>query len=641
MPIPAPVAEESDKEFLTRCMDDDVMKEEFPESDQRLAVCSVQAKYDANEDLLAFAVSVAKSAESHAANLIKEGKTTESDSWSSPSSELQNTYLDDHSWEDFGNWFLGRNMDADDETLARYEFPFSNDFERVNRKGLIAIRQRAAEFEHTEIFDAAGRLLDLYDSDVSTNSALATCFFSGSPMSKYGTHGSTGFKGDYAQAWRIHFSQVGGGKITPKAGGPLRGTVRRVAMIAGSMKPGCEVKSSEGMKPRGGGKSPLPGSFPSSPSDYGLNKWAKPSDDELTREDIGLTCQDLNVIKAAAIAEIKWRAAQREKQEASSKTQRISFQRKTRKKKGRYLVDHKAGQMNDVSLLQVGEAKGHGMWIDQESLETALEILDGTTLPAYVTHNGAMESDRLLSEVGVFSGFYLEEGKVKAEKFKALDSFMADESERYRRLFDLAQAMPDAFGLSLVFEADLVWVQDDGQEVPIEEGSPENSLRDLPSVRFLSIKSADFVDAPAANDGGLFSTNAKTNLILEDPQMAADIITEEVTTQPEEAKEEIQLEEAQEEESMEQKMAKKIEELEARLEEQSTQITELQGSLEASETKAEKLSALVSGQDALAEGDDSGPGVSIIEQFSQATAGEKTRIWKQKKTQILDAYRRA
>lgn len=294
--------------------------------------------------------------------------------------------------------------------------------------------------------------------------------------------------------------------------------------------------------------------------------------------------------------------------------------------------------MADVSLIQVGEAKGHGMWIDQESLESALEILEGATLPAYVTHVGAMESDRLLSEVGVFSGFYLENGKLKAEKFQALDSFMVDEAERYRRLFDLAEAMPDAFGLSMVFEAALVWVQDDGHEIPIDEGSPDNSLRDLPSVRFLSIKSADFVDAPAANEAGLFSKQ-QINQTLEGPEMdekeTKEVISEEV-------QEDVQLDEVPEdsvEESMEEKLAKQIEELQAKVEEQSTQIAELQGALDASTAKVEQLSTVSEGQEALAEGDDSDPAPSLIDQFSQASGGEQTRLWKQNKQAILRAAR--
>ena len=40
MPIPKPNPQENKKEFVMRCMSDDTMVNEFPETDQRLAVCS-------------------------------------------------------------------------------------------------------------------------------------------------------------------------------------------------------------------------------------------------------------------------------------------------------------------------------------------------------------------------------------------------------------------------------------------------------------------------------------------------------------------------------------------------------------------------------------------------------------------------
>lgn len=43
MPIPKKRADESRKDFVKRCMDDDVMKKEYPESGQRLAVCNLEA----------------------------------------------------------------------------------------------------------------------------------------------------------------------------------------------------------------------------------------------------------------------------------------------------------------------------------------------------------------------------------------------------------------------------------------------------------------------------------------------------------------------------------------------------------------------------------------------------------------------
>ena len=40
MPLPKPTPQENKKEFIMRCMSDDTMNKEFPETDQRLAVCS-------------------------------------------------------------------------------------------------------------------------------------------------------------------------------------------------------------------------------------------------------------------------------------------------------------------------------------------------------------------------------------------------------------------------------------------------------------------------------------------------------------------------------------------------------------------------------------------------------------------------
>ena len=40
MPIPTPKANEAKKKFIARCMNDSVMKKEFPDQVQRSAVCN-------------------------------------------------------------------------------------------------------------------------------------------------------------------------------------------------------------------------------------------------------------------------------------------------------------------------------------------------------------------------------------------------------------------------------------------------------------------------------------------------------------------------------------------------------------------------------------------------------------------------
>lgn len=44
MPIPKPKTNESKKDFIMRCMSDTVMVNEYPNKEQRLAVCSMQFK---------------------------------------------------------------------------------------------------------------------------------------------------------------------------------------------------------------------------------------------------------------------------------------------------------------------------------------------------------------------------------------------------------------------------------------------------------------------------------------------------------------------------------------------------------------------------------------------------------------------
>ena len=79
-----------------------------------------------------------------------------------PRAEDENAYLVRHSWDDYGEWFLGLTDGATDETKGRYGFVYG-DFRRVHRMGLIACEFRAAEWRHKEVELAAHELLQLID----------------------------------------------------------------------------------------------------------------------------------------------------------------------------------------------------------------------------------------------------------------------------------------------------------------------------------------------------------------------------------------------------------------------------------------------------------------------------------------------
>jgi hypothetical protein len=80
-----------------------------------------------------------------------------------PNAADENSFLESHSWEDYGEWHLGLTEGPGEETKARYAFVYG-DFRRLHRSGLIACHYRAAEWRHKEIELAAHDLLQRLDS---------------------------------------------------------------------------------------------------------------------------------------------------------------------------------------------------------------------------------------------------------------------------------------------------------------------------------------------------------------------------------------------------------------------------------------------------------------------------------------------
>jgi len=165
-------------------------------------------------------------------------------------------------------------------------------------------------------------------------------------------------------------------------------------------------------------------------------------------------------------------------------------------------VNKEQGTMSSVALISAGPALGHGLYVDSKSLEMIEDELDGVRLPAYITHQGAIFEDRLTREIGLFDNFRIEGDRLLGD-FQAFESFMEDDARKYNRLFELAEKMPERFGLSIVFSANAAWATESGDVETAEK--PDDALFDYPSIRVEEVSSADFVDTPAANDRGLFS----------------------------------------------------------------------------------------------------------------------------------------
>ncbi len=110
-------------------------------------------KYKVNKD----AVDMAK-------KLIDEGDVDIKTDWSdaAPSTEDENSVIDSLVYDGYGQWHLGIEEGASEETKGRFGFPYGN-FKKVNRAALIHAKQRASQNDHEDIVKAADELLQRVD----------------------------------------------------------------------------------------------------------------------------------------------------------------------------------------------------------------------------------------------------------------------------------------------------------------------------------------------------------------------------------------------------------------------------------------------------------------------------------------------
>jgi hypothetical protein len=112
------------------------------------------------------AIKLNESAQQQGENLIKEGRYVldRRDDWSEhqPSAALENDFISQNGWDEYGKWFLAIDDAEDAETKARYRFPYG-DFTSVHRCGVISAESRAGQYRHPDVEDAAKHLLRLLD----------------------------------------------------------------------------------------------------------------------------------------------------------------------------------------------------------------------------------------------------------------------------------------------------------------------------------------------------------------------------------------------------------------------------------------------------------------------------------------------
>ena len=151
-------------------------------------------------------------------------------------------------------------------------------------------------------------------------------------------------------------------------------------------------------------------------------------------------------------------------------------------------IDRDAGIIKGVSLIALGDARGHNKAVDQKTLETVRDcakLYDGGLRvkfnPTTFTHGAGSLAGRIPPAT-----ISIKDGKTVGD----LHLYKALPSEIKEYLFEIAEETPGNIGLSIEFSGD------------------DETIDDNKFARCSEIYAATIVDLPAANPTGLFAAGA-------------------------------------------------------------------------------------------------------------------------------------
>lgn len=188
-------------------------------------------------------------------------------------------------------------------------------------------------------------------------------------------------------------------------------------------------------------------------------------------------------------------------------------------------VDREARVIRGVSCAQAVEALGHGLLLDDITLEQIAE--QGNAAKAGIksrfTHPG-LSSDGLGKYLGRLREFRVDGDKVLANLHISDLASKSPSGDLGSYVMNMAEEEPDMLGLSVVMDPEPTWELEGGGSISAKDAKkrPENATTDKPVIRVKKFVSCDVVDEPAANRDGMFSSALwATNQLSE--QMYGDI----------------------------------------------------------------------------------------------------------------------
>ncbi|HUS39464.1 MAG TPA: hypothetical protein VMX74_08440 [Pirellulales bacterium] len=200
----------------------------------------------------------------------------------------------------------------------------------------------------------------------------------------------------------------------------------------------------------------------------------------------------------------------------------------------------RAGLIEGVSAVTLGEALGHDLWLDSEFIDQV--VVSGNAsrhgVKMRFTHPG-LSSDGLGTLLARYKNFRRDGDKALADVHFVKSAHSTPSGDLASYVMDLAEESPDLFATSIVFNRDI------GEEGLLVESnrnkdgnfiSPDKkNTRNLLHARLDTLIATDMVDEPAANPDGLFSALGDGNVLPDQIARAIKFALRLTDDKPEEA----------------------------------------------------------------------------------------------------------
>jgi hypothetical protein len=198
---------------------------------------------------------------------------------------------------------------------------------------------------------------------------------------------------------------------------------------------------------------------------------------------------------------------------------------------GAVAVDRKGGVYSEglirgASLVTKGEALGHGVWLDDEFVDSVVAGVNGFSegVKSRFTHPG-LSADGLATHLGRAMQSQRKGDQAVSEIHFTATSHRTPDGDLSSYVMDMAEESPHDVSISIVYGVDVDAeaahftahggkIIDDPYYGPYWDDSEFKSpdpanLQNLPHARLAEMRAADFVGDPAANPSGLFGREAQ------------------------------------------------------------------------------------------------------------------------------------